>query len=29
VFDLAARPMTIDGAAVPSDRFEEVNESAV
>ncbi|HEY6212791.1 MAG TPA: deoxyhypusine synthase family protein, partial [Vicinamibacterales bacterium] len=29
VFDLAARPMTVDGAAVASDRFEEVNESAV
>ncbi|HEV3139733.1 MAG TPA: deoxyhypusine synthase family protein [Vicinamibacterales bacterium] len=31
-FDLAARPMTIDGAAVASDRFiafGEVNESAV
>ena len=32
IFDLAARPMTIDGAAVASDRFivlGEVNESAV
>src|SRR5579864_3498491 len=32
VFDLAARPMTVDGAAVASDRFftfGEVNESAV
>src|SRR5437762_7439691 len=28
-FDLSARVMTIDGQTVPSDRFEEVNESAV
>jgi deoxyhypusine synthase len=29
VFTLASRIMTIDGQAVPHDRFEEVNESAV
>src|SRR5881397_1039722 len=29
VFNLSARVMTIDGQTVPSDRFEEVNESAV
>src|SRR6266513_5455844 len=29
VFTLASRVMTIDGLTVPSDRFEEVNESAV
>jgi deoxyhypusine synthase len=29
VFTLACRVMTIDGQTVPSDRFEEVNESAV
>jgi deoxyhypusine synthase len=29
VFTLASRTMTIDGETVPSDRFEEVNESAV
>jgi len=29
VYSLASRIMTIDGQAVPSDRFEEVNESAV
>jgi len=28
-FSLASRLMTIDGQAVPNDRFEEVNESAV
>jgi deoxyhypusine synthase len=29
LFTLGSRVMTIDGLAVPSDRFEEVNESAV
>ena len=29
VFTLASRVTTIDGQAVPSHRFEEVNESAV
>src|SRR5207249_4952162 len=29
IFSLASRLMTIDGQAVPNDRFEEVNESAV
>ena len=29
VFSLASRVMTIDGRDVPSERFEEVNESAV
>ena len=28
-FTLASRVMTIDGQTVPSERFEEVNESAV
>jgi deoxyhypusine synthase len=29
IFMLASRVMTVDGQTVPSDRFEEVNESAV
>jgi deoxyhypusine synthase len=29
IYSLASRVMTIDGQTVPSDRFEEVNESAV
>jgi len=29
VFSLASRVMTVDGQTVPSERFEEVNESAV
>jgi len=29
IFTLAARDMTIDGAVVSRDRFEEMNESAV
>ena len=29
IFSLASRLMTIDGQAVPNNRFEEVNESAV
>ena len=29
VFTLASRVMTVDGQTVPSDRFEEMNESAV
>jgi hypothetical protein len=29
IFSLASRVMTIDGQTVPSERFEEVNESSL